>query len=247
MGLSGSWSENEREMEKLMQSAEQEVAERGKNNGNIRGNDNKQGSVAGAVGAVRQQLHEGKKEEKPTEEILVMTTKYGKIRIVLRPDLSAGSVEYIHRLIDSGICRRCNLYRAEKPGILQGVMANPQIPVNEEKGSCPPGAETVHNDCPAWDAHCGCHGPVMTRGSVAWAAGQSGGPDFFIDNYKRPAEWWGTQHTNFGTIRDEESFQVIDHIFELPMTKSGGMTMLDAPIHFDLSLEPALVEEVDDI
>ena len=137
-----------------------------------------------------------KQESTSNKETLVLTTKHGKIKIVLRPDLSAGSVDYIHRLVDSKVCRRCNFYRAEKPGILQGVVANKDIGFNKELGPCPPGAESVKNDCPKWDENCGCHGPVMTRGMVAWAAGQAGGPDFFIDNYKSPGNWWGTQHTN---------------------------------------------------
>jgi hypothetical protein len=116
-------------------------------------------------------------------------------------------------------------------------MANKDIPVNAVRGDCPPGLENVANDCPTWDAHCGCHGPVMTKGAVAWAAGQAGGPDFFIDNYAQPAKWWGTQHTNFGFITDEDSFKVVDAIFNLPINKQGMMTMLQDQIHFDLSLE----------
>ena len=46
-------------------------------------------------------------------EILLLTTKVGKIRIHLRPDLSQGSVDYIHRLIQEG-CRRCNFYRVSR-------------------------------------------------------------------------------------------------------------------------------------
>ena len=84
---------------------------------------------------------------------------------------------------------------------------------------------------------CGCHGPVMTKGMVAWAAGQSGGPDFFIDNYIRPAEWWGTQHTIFGEIIDESSFNIIENIFKLPVYDGNGMTFLEKVIHFDLSFE----------
>ena len=76
----------------------------------------------------------------------------------------------------------------------------------------------------------------MTRGSVAWAAGQAGGPDFFIDNYRNPAQWWGTQHTNFGTIEDDGSFKTIERIFDLPKHSQHGMTMLNAPLHFDMSL-----------
>jgi hypothetical protein len=171
------------------------------------------------------------------KETLVLTTALGQIKITMRPDLSEGSVDYIHRLIESGTCHRCNFYRAEKPGILQGVMANkPDVPTNEKRGNCPPTFERVKNDCPAWDAQCGCHGPVMTKGAVAWAAGQAGGPDFFLDNYKAPAKFWGTQHTNFGFIEDEESFLVITKIFDQPTKSSGSMTLIHDPIHFDMAL-----------
>jgi hypothetical protein len=46
-------------------------------------------------------------------ETLILTT-CGPIWIVMRPDLSQGSVNYIHWLIGNGVCSRCNLYRAEK-------------------------------------------------------------------------------------------------------------------------------------
>ena len=44
------------------------------------------------------------------------------------------------------------------------------------KGKCPSGFEDVANDCPEWDKSCGCHGPVMQKGYVGWAAGATG-PD----------------------------------------------------------------------
>jgi hypothetical protein len=175
-------------------------------------------------------------------ETLVLTTALGEVKIIMRPDLSEESVDYIHRLIRSGPCHRCNFYRADKPGILQGIMANINpdtgtgIAENGIKGTCPPGFENVKNDCPAWDKQCGCHGPVMTKGAVAWAAGQAGGPDFFIDNYNKPAKFWGTQHTNFGFITDEESFKVISKILNQPTKFAGGMAHLLKPIHFEMSL-----------
>jgi cyclophilin family peptidyl-prolyl cis-trans isomerase len=171
------------------------------------------------------------------KDLLVLSTVHGDIRITLRPDLSAESVDYIHRMIEFGKCDRCNFYRAEKPGILQGVMAHQRVATNTVYGSCPPGMESVQNNCPAWDAQCGCRGPVMTKGAVAWAAGQAGGPDFFIDNYPTPATFWGTQHTNFGFIDDPRSFQVIQTIFELPVKKNGMMNVLVDHIHFDMKLE----------
>ena len=120
------------------------------------------------------------KEVEKTKETLVLYTKLGDIRITMRPDLSQGSVDYIHRLIAAG-CERCKLYRAEERGILQGIMAKKGVSTNTEKGSCPPGAEREKvGDCPSWDKQCACHGPIMTRGAVAWAAGQAGGPEFFI-------------------------------------------------------------------
>lgn len=179
-------------------------------------------------------LQAANSQENPST--LILTTKLGPIKITMRPDLSRGSVDYIQRLIDSKVCRRCNFYRAEKPGILQGVMANREVPTNSVFGSCPKGAEDIHNDCPNWDKNCACHGPLMKRGSVAWAAGQAGGPDFFIDAYAKPATWWGTQHTNFGFIEDTESMKIVDRIFDLPAQKHGGMTHLDEPIHFDMKL-----------
>jgi hypothetical protein len=97
--------------------------------------------------------------------------------------------------------------------------------------------EDDNNKCPAWDTSCGCHGPIMTKGMVAWAADQAGGPDFFIDNYKHTALFWGTQHTNFGQIQDDASFQVVKDIFDLPITSRSGMNFLNGQIHFDTSLE----------
>ncbi|GAX24044.1 hypothetical protein FisN_26Lh115 [Fistulifera solaris] len=167
--------------------------------------------------------------------LLLSLYNIGDIRIVLRPEWSSASVDYVLRLV--GQCQRCQLYRAEKPGILQGILAAPDIPPAEVKGTCPAGAETVPNECPPWDAACGCHGPVMQRGYVAWAAGKTG-PDFFIDVYPKPAVWWGTQHTVWGEITDVASLQLIDeYIFSLPTHKQEGLTMLDEPIHFDMLLE----------
>lgn len=173
---------------------------------------------------------------------LVLTTSFGPIRIQMRPDLSEGSVDYIHRLVESKAgCKRCSFYRAEKPGILQGIMAaanKQEVPTNEQLGSCPPGdKEVIKNECPKHDPNCGCHGPLMTRGSVAWAAGQAGGPDFFIDAYKGPATWWGTQHTNFGFVDDPASMAIVDQILNLPVAEMGGLHYLKDTIPFTMALE----------
>jgi cyclophilin family peptidyl-prolyl cis-trans isomerase len=166
-----------------------------------------------------------------SEETLVLTTTMGEMRIVLRPDLSKESVQYVKKVVLYRDCPNCRFYRAEKPGILQGILKGPDVTLNEVKGSCPPGYESVPNDCPEWDKSCGCHGPVMTRGMVGWAAGSTG-PDFFIDAYQQPAKWWGTQHTVWGEIQDEATLEIIAQIWNLPTSEEGGLTFLKEPIKF---------------
>jgi cyclophilin family peptidyl-prolyl cis-trans isomerase len=168
-----------------------------------------------------------------SQTLLLTMPDLGQLKIVLRPEFSSESVQYVKDLIAHG-CKRCKFYRAEEPGILQGIMAHPSTPIVVNKGTCPAGYSKVNNDCPAWDQNCDCHGPVMERGMVGWAAGATG-PDFFIDAYSQSATWWGTQHTVFGQIQDNESFRVIDTIWTLPVNK-GDLTYLKQDLHFTMEL-----------
>ena len=46
-----------------------------------------------------------------------------------------------------------------------------------------------------------------------------------------------TQHTVWGEIKDDESFRLMDHIWTLPSHKKvDGLTFLDDPLHFELTL-----------
>lgn len=170
---------------------------------------------------------------------LVIKTEIGNIRVVLRPDLSESSCKYIHQVVKLGFCNPCNIYRADKPGILQGVMKTSPEAMTAYKpslGECPKELVGSEQDCPPWDPKCACHGPTMTKGMVAWAGGGTG-PDFFIDTYPKPAKFWGQQHTVFGQVQDDTSFAVINEIYDRPTTKSGIMVYLVKPIHYDLSIE----------
>jgi len=190
-----------------------------------------------------QQQQQGSSSVHKKKQTLVLATRLGDIRIVLRPDLSPESVEYITETVRTG-CQRCNLYRAERPGVLQGriVGAFTDAAQTVRKGPCPAGYETVPNHCPDYDASCGCHGPVMTRGLVAWAAGKTG-PDFFVNDYVPTAHWWGTTHTCFGEIQDAASFAVVDEIWTLPTHKTPeGLTHLNDFLEFQIRIE----EEDDD-
>jgi hypothetical protein len=125
---------------------------------------------------------------------LILTTSLGKIVITLSPELSAESVSYIRHVVTNG-CERCAFYRAEKPGIFQGIMKSKSSMEDAiTKGLCPPEYQDSQQECPPHDPNCACHGPIMTKGMVGWAGGGIG-PDFFIDTYENPATHWGNQHT----------------------------------------------------
>ncbi|KAL3785607.1 hypothetical protein HJC23_004755 [Cyclotella cryptica] len=155
-------------------------------------------------------------------------------------------------------CDRCNFYRAEPNLLLQGVLSQHDVPSSGVLlGPCPLADWKPTTPCPAHDQGCGCHGPLMTRalspvnlirctqpifvttklnarGMVGWAGGGNG-PDFFINTYIQPVEWWEHQHTVWGQIKDEESLQLVERIYNLPATVKG-MRMLDEKIEFRIEL-----------
>jgi cyclophilin family peptidyl-prolyl cis-trans isomerase len=69
---------------------------------------------------------------------------------------------------------------------------------------------------------------------VGWAGGATG-PDFFINTYKQPVDWWEHQHTVWGQVRDDESLDIIENIYKLP-AKMRGMRMLDETIRFEVEM-----------
>jgi len=174
-------------------------------------------------------------EDEPNDESLVVTSKYGLIRIGLRPDLSPESVAYIREFVTANDCMKCQFYRSEKNLLVQGMMNNPNLPTTKVFGKCPD--LQFKSECN--DPSCSCHGPIMTKGMVAWAGGRSGGPDWFINVFEKPVTSWGKQHTVWGEIQDKESFFTIQTMQALPVTKAGvsGLYYLDEKIEFTLTLE----------
>lgn len=193
-------------------------------------------SITSGVATQQQQVKTANSAvETKQEETLVLSTIHGNIRMVMRPHISAESVEYIRELVQRGTCDACKFYRTEKDFLLQGVMKNEKAQIKVTKGLCPPGYEAKTDDCPPDQFACGCHGPTMERGLVGFAAGDTG-PDFFITTCKGPVTDWGQTHTVFGEVKDEASFAVIDKIYALPSTRKG-LTILDEKIDFTPSLE----------
>jgi hypothetical protein len=112
-----------------------------------------------------------KKQQKKSSlpETITLKTSEGDLRIKLRPDLSLESVQYIQKLlVDPNPCSRCRFYRAEKPGILQGILKKKNVNKNRALGKCPEGLSGKKHKCPEHDPNYSCHGPIMKRGMIAW-------------------------------------------------------------------------------
>lgn len=192
---------------------------------------------------------------------LIIHTHLGDIRIHFRPELAGGSsIHYIKEIVRSAsekqnegmgykhaetmngrkitegfMCKKCKFYRAEKQLLLQGIISEGAGPKSKvELGPCPIENYKPKLKCPSHDPNCGCHGPVMTKGMVGWAGGGNG-PDFFINTFAKPVDWWENQHTVWGEIIDEKSLKVVESTYELPAHMSG-MRMLDQDIEFSLEL-----------
>lgn len=58
------------------------------------------------------------------------------------------------------------------------------------------------------------------------------------DGQETPVEWWENQHTVWGEIRDDESLQIVNSVYQLPIdiqrTIKTGMKMLQEEIQFSL-------------
>ncbi|CAB9506813.1 Cyclophilin type peptidyl-prolyl cis-trans isomerase/CLD [Seminavis robusta] len=172
---------------------------------------------------------------KGPRQTLVLKTDWGTLKIVLLPNLSPSSVQYIRDMVKSGECPRCAFYRAEHLGILQGIIKNPDHPppTKVHLGDCPSELAGEYKD--------NCHGPIMEHGMVAWAGGGTG-PDFFIDWYAKPAKFWGTQHTAWGKVMldDRSSLQTMNNIWALS-THKKGLTYLDETVKFTMSIEEKFI------
>lgn len=162
----------------------------------------------------------------------------GTIRIRLTPELSGPrSSKYLQKLatVGGGLKRDHNIFRNEPTLLLQGRLSDGRVPeiLDAPRGRCP---ISVPADYKASYCDCGCNGPIMQRGMVAWAGGYGHGPDFFIfTGGQAQAVMWKHDHTIWGMVADDESFQTIDRIYKLA-THPEGVTMLDQPVNYELEL-----------
>jgi hypothetical protein len=98
-----------------------------------------------------------------------------QIRIKLAPELSGPiSTGYMADLAAlSSLLETATLFRAEPDNLVQGRVGDPRVPTKESRGPCPPGL--VEANVKSSYCNCGCNGPTMRKGMVAWAGGHGQG------------------------------------------------------------------------
>lgn len=157
-----------------------------------------------------------------------------RVRVRLRPDLSPSSTAWMQQAAAAGCGGQ--LYRSED-FLVQGVIrcdSTARQPTSAvAKGRCPPGVLPLATGrtCPPHDPQCGCHGPVMTPGMMAWAGGGVG-PDWFVYTGTGPATYWSHDHTVIGEVApdDATSWATLAALRGLPASSvAGGMRMLASP------------------
>jgi len=184
-----------------------------------------------------------------TVQGLIIHTHLGDIRIHFTPKLAGeSSIKYIMDVVQAvsgkrnNVCQKCIFYRVEKQQLLEGIIADESVPENKVLGPCPDPNYIPPKKCPNNGPDCGCHGPIMTKGMVAWShhTGNGGGPDFIINTNEKPVDYWGGHHTVWGEIRDDISLKVVESAEELPIdvqrTIQTGMIMLEEEIEFSFEL-----------
>lgn len=136
--------------------------------------------------------------------------------------------------LPGGLTGEHEFFRAETGTLLQGKFSDPRIPVLAgPRGTCPIAIDETYE---ASYCNCGCNGPIMEPGMVAWAGGAGGGTNFFIfTGDKGQAEAWKHDHTVWGMLADQESFDTLDAVYKLPSHKSG-VTVLTQSVQFQIQL-----------
>jgi len=147
----------------------------------------------------------------------------GALRVRLRPDLSASSADFVREAASM----RCagSIDRADRAAVharfaCAAAGALPQTAVS--RGPCPPGVPPdPARKCPSGEPQCGCHGPLLSRGMVAWADGGTG-PDFFVaarEEDDTPTKM-GHGHTVFGEVEGDDSWAALERLRALPATQT---------------------------
>lgn len=152
-------------------------------------------------------------------------------RVLIKLDRVVGppaSADYIKKLaqLPGGLTGVHTMFRVEKPTLVQGELSDPRVPaLNGPRGDCP---VSIPADYRASYCDCGCHGPIIRPGQIAWAGGGGGGTNFFIfTGDPEQARLWKHDHTIWGEIIGKEAFETIAAVYKLPVKGEGTHHLVD--------------------
>jgi hypothetical protein len=139
----------------------------------------------------------------------------GRIRILLTPEVSGvASATYVAAVARLSGLATATIFRSEPGTLVQGRIGDSRVAQIDARGPCPQGIDA--SKVKSSYCGCGCNGPIMRRGMVAWAGGFGHGPDFFIfTGDDTQGDLWSHDHTVWGTLVDDESFATLDRIYKV--------------------------------
>lgn len=136
-------------------------------------------------------------------EVTMSLDGFGDVRLTLKPEWHASSVEYLRALAsesETSCEETCEVYRVERGFLVQGTLRSFSTKANAETKPGP---------------------KLMERGDVGWA-GEGPGPDFFVYLGEQPARHFGRAHTVFAVVADEASMAVLERVVAAPSSTPGG-------------------------
>jgi len=142
-------------------------------------------------------------ETRDAREVTLSMDGFGDVRLTLKPEWHASSVEYLRALAsesETSCEETCEVYRVEPGFLVQGTLRSRSIEANAETKPGP---------------------KLMERGDVGWA-GEGPGPDFFVYLGENPARHFGRAHTVFAVVADEASMAVLERVVAAPSSTPGG-------------------------
>lgn len=135
-----------------------------------------------------------------------MSTDYGTVKILLRPESSPQTVEYVKDLVSKGVYRGCDIYRVEPPGLTK----------DEGGTEYREGYALVQGGAYSCGKQASNKLPVesllqVKKWTVALIAGTS---EFFFSLGDHPD--WDGAFSIWGEVLDEKSQKVLEKIVGLP-------------------------------
>lgn len=166
----------------------------------------------------------------PDEEVAVIETDYGKIRIRFYPDVAPRHVEHFKKLVRSGFYDGLAFHRVLPDRIIQGGDPTTRYGDRSRWGAGEPGQETVPAEFSTRPFVRGTVGAARKGNDINSATSQ-----FFLCLRENPS--WNGQYTVFGEVI--QGLNTVQIISNLPSEGPPADKVLDKVVMHRVTLEKA--------